>query len=78
MNIRVLFFASIKEQLGRSELFLDLPNPQSAEALWQALSADREALPRQILVAVNHEYVHADYQLRDGDVVAFFPPVTGG
>jgi len=27
---------------------------------------------------VNHEYVHADYLLKDGDVVAFFPPVTGG
>ena len=31
-----------------------------------------------ILFAVNHEYVHADYLLKDGDEVAFFPPVTGG
>ncbi len=30
------------------------------------------------LVAVNHEYVNRDFKLKDGDEVAFFPPVTGG
>ena len=50
----------------------------SVESLWSQLSSGHDALPTQILFAVNQEYVHADYQLKDGDEVAFFPPVTGG
>jgi len=78
MHIQVLFFASLKEHLGETEVQLELSSPQTVEALWGTLSADKKAVPEQILFAVNHEYVHADYQLKDGDEVAFFPPVTGG
>jgi molybdopterin synthase sulfur carrier subunit len=31
-----------------------------------------------MLVAVNMEYARPDQPVRDGDEVAFFPPVTGG
>lgn len=78
MNIHVLFFASLKEHLGQAELYIELTSMQTVAALWETLSAGKEALPEQILFAVNHEYVHADYCLKDGDEVAFFPPVTGG
>jgi len=78
MNIHVLFFASLKEQLGKAEAQLELSSSQTVATLWETLSAGKEALPKQILFAVNHQYVHADYQLKDGDEVAFFPPVTGG
>ena len=78
MNIQVLFFASLKEHLGKAETRLEISSSQTVAALWKKLSAGKEALPEQILFAVNHEYVHAGYQLKDGDEVAFFPPVTGG
>ena len=78
MNIQVLFFASLKEHLGKAETQLELSSSQTVADLWQKLSAGVDALPEQILFAVNHEYVHADYQIKDGDEVAFFPPVTGG
>jgi molybdopterin synthase sulfur carrier subunit len=29
-------------------------------------------------MAVNMDYAQADQPVRDGDEVAFFPPVTGG
>ncbi len=32
----------------------------------------------EVLVAVNHIYVDMKYTLKNGDEVAFFPPVTGG
>ena len=78
MHIQVLFFASLREHIGKAEIQLDVPLSQTVAALWQTVSAGIDALPKQILFAVNHEYVHADYQLKDGDEVAFFPPVTGG
>ena len=78
MNIHVLFFASLKEHLGKSEMQLELTTSPSVEALWKSLSSGKDALPAQILFAVNHKYVKADYQIQDGDEVAFFPPVTGG
>ncbi|MDD1617761.1 MAG: hypothetical protein CG439_2829, partial [Methylococcaceae bacterium NSP1-2] len=31
-----------------------------------------------VLAAVNMDYVSLDYNVQDGDEVAFFPPVTGG
>jgi len=78
MNIQVLFFASLKEHLGKAEIQLEISSLQTVATLWETLSACKDALPAQILFAVNHQYVKADYQLKDGDEVAFFPPVTGG
>ena len=74
VNIHVLFFASLKEHLGLAELQLEISSMQTVAALWETLSAGKDALPTQILVAVNHQYVKADYQLKDGDEVAFFHP----
>lgn len=78
VNIRVLFFASLKQRLGQAELQLEISSMQTVAALWDTLSEGKEALPKQILFAVNQEYVHAEYCLKDGDEVAFFPPVTEG
>jgi len=40
--------------------------------------AAHTALPESLLAAVNMEYARPDQPVRDGDEVAFFPPVTGG
>jgi len=45
--------------------------------LWARLNSD-QPLPDNVLIAVNREYAKADQAVRDGDEVAFFPPVTGG
>ena len=77
VNIHVLFFASLKEHLGLAELQLEISSMQTVAALWETLSAGKDALPKHILFAVNQEYVHAEYYLKDGDEVAFFPPESG-
>ena len=78
VNIHVRFFASLKEHLGQAELQLEISSMQTVADLWETLSAGKDALPKQILFAVNQEYVHAEYCLKDGDEVTFFPPVTKG
>ncbi|WP_338882837.1 molybdopterin synthase sulfur carrier subunit [Xenorhabdus sp. TH1] len=80
--IKVLFFAQVRELLGTDSL--ELPNDYLTVAhLRHALTekGERWALALEegkVLSAVNQSFVHAEYALKDGDEVAFFPPVTGG
>ena len=56
---------------------LNLETSLSVYELWKELTL-KVKVPKDILVAVNHEYVDKDFKLNDGDEVAYFPPVTGG
>lgn len=81
--IRILYFASLRERLGRADEAL-AESPATVAALRAALAArggDWAAVfdgGQQVLVAVNQEMAGADTLVRDGDEVGFFPPVTGG
>ena len=77
MSIKVRYFASLKEAVGRSEDELEFVNISSVTDVWKRANEDK-ALPANILAAVNMEYVELDSRVNDGDEVAFFPPVTGG
>lgn len=77
MSIRVRYFASLKESVGRSEDSLHTEEPIAARLVWGLLNPQL-ALPEAVLVAVNMEYVGLDSLVDDGDELAFFPPVTGG
>ena len=79
--IKVLFFAQVRELVGCDELSLCCEYA-SADELRHALSerGDKWALALEagkLLVAVNQTLVPLDTPLKDGDEVAFFPPVTG-
>lgn len=45
--------------------------------VWRLALGD-VAIPANVLAAVNMEYVDLAAPVKDGDEVAFFPPVTGG
>lgn len=77
MSIKVRYFASLKENLGRSEDSLTFTEGLTVEAVWKRVNGDLP-LPNNILAAVNMDYVELDNRVNDGDEVAFFPPVTGG
>jgi molybdopterin synthase sulfur carrier subunit len=77
MSIRVRYFASLRERLGRSEDTLDGARQTTVAQVWRQLNPDLP-LPTHILSAVNQEYATPDQSVADGDEVAFFPPVTGG
>lgn len=77
MSIKVRYFASLKESLGRSEDHLAAADAQSVREVWQAANPGCD-LPVRVLAAVNHDYAQLDAPVNDGDEVAFFPPVTGG
>ncbi len=77
MSIKVRYFASLKESLGRSEDELEFVAVISVLEVWKQANKDVE-LPANVLAAVNMEYVGLDSLVNKGDEVAFFPPVTGG
>lgn len=75
--VTVKFFASLREYVGQAETEILASDVQTVAVVW-LLSTNDMALPENTLMAVNMEYVDADYPVRQGDEVAFFPPVTGG
>jgi molybdopterin synthase sulfur carrier subunit len=81
MSIKVLYFASLREEVGRSSDAFDYPADLNAkmniEQLWQQATG-QASFPEHLLVAVNQEYTDSKASVSDGDEVAFFPPVTGG
>lgn len=79
MTVTVKYFASLRERLGRSEDNLEIENGNiTVSELWETLAGNHKNLPDNILTAINMEYVKPDAKVKDGDEVAFFPPVTGG
>jgi len=77
MKINVKFFASLREQLGQSEAFIEHDSPLSVKEIWQRTTSSDE-LPDNILCAINMEYVDSSAMVESDAEVAFFPPVTGG
>jgi molybdopterin synthase sulfur carrier subunit len=77
MSIKVRYFASLKEHVGRGEDELILSNAMTVQAIWQQLNPQIN-LPESALAALNMDYVTMDTLVGEGDEVAFFPPVTGG
>src|SRR5688572_19293863 len=81
MQVRLRFFAMIRETLGRSEETRQVPAGTTGEQLFDALVVEQPrlaGLKGTTLLMVNQEYVPADHQLKDGDEVALIPPVSGG
>ena len=85
MNLRVLFFASLREATGAGALDVELaPGATLSDlrrAVAQRLGSERAkaVAPDAARVALNREFVtDGDALLAAGDEVAFLPPVTGG
>ncbi len=75
--IKVRYFASLKELLGRADDTLAYQQGLVVADVWQQV-VQGQSMPENTLVAVNMEYVDLQHAVQEGDEVAFFPPVTGG
>jgi molybdopterin converting factor subunit 1 len=79
--VTVRLFARLREIAGASELARDVAPGATIASVWRDLAGEFPALAdyeRSISSAVNADYTRMDHVLRDGDEVAFLPPVSGG
>lgn len=83
INIRVKYFASIREALGRGQEALQTHCTTVAQLREELVARDARhaevlAQGKAVRMALNQTVVEGDAQLSEGAEVAFFPPVTGG
>jgi molybdopterin synthase sulfur carrier subunit len=82
--IQVLYFARLRESLGLTSEELDLPQQATVTGLMALLAGRGEVWSQMfdgcqpLRAAVNQTLVKNNAAIKDGDEVAFFPPVTGG
>lgn len=85
MRLTLTYFAWVRERTGKEDEQIDLPDDiATVSGLMDHLTSlgpgyaaafeDREV----VRTAVNMQSVPHDHPVKDGDEVAFFPPMTGG
>ncbi|MDO8688914.1 MAG: molybdenum cofactor biosynthesis protein MoaE [Dehalococcoidia bacterium] len=81
MKIRIKFFASLRDITRERERVADVPDGSTPASVLAVLGREFPALggfTSTTAYAVNGAYSASDLPLRDGDEVAFIPPVSGG
>lgn len=77
MAIKVKFFASLREQLNEGVKQVDAEGVHTISDVWER-ATQTQLIPSHVLCSVNLEHREPHEPVKDGDEVAFFPPVTGG
>lgn len=82
--MKILYFANLREVIGKSEENFTIENEMSISELITLLKKKNKKYnvafdnKRKLMYAVNCEYVKSSKKVSNKDEVAFFPPVTGG
>ena len=85
MVLKVLFFASCRETVGKASVEIDLKdfNEKNYDTNWLIsylleIFPDLRPLVSTLSIAINKSYVRGNVQLSDGDEIALLPPISGG
>ena len=85
MSVKLLYFAWVRERIGKGEEVVELPAGVTTVAdlmTWLAGRGEEYAFafenPKVIRAAINRTHVKPDTTIAGAREVAFFPPMTGG
>jgi len=81
MRVKTLFFGRLKDIVSCAEQSVELPDRSTIEQLFAHFASNYPELAafRPSLVAShNQEFAAWNTPLKNGDEVAFLPPVSGG
>jgi molybdopterin converting factor subunit 1 len=81
IDIKVLFFATLKEKTGTRQVEFNLPDGSTIAQL-KDLVAEKypnlNGMLNHCLASINHNYRSNESEIPPNAEVAFFPPVSGG
>ena len=80
-SIKVLLFATMRDQVGSKSIELDLPEGANVAQLKDHLVARYPGLTAamgSVIVAIDRKFVNDEDEVPAGVDVALFPPVSGG
>lgn len=85
MSVKIVYFAWVRERIGKTEETLDPPAEVATVAdlaEWLAGRGEEYAYafenPQIVRAAIDHEHVKPDTPIAGAREIAFFPPMTGG
>ena len=85
MSVKLLYFAWVRERIGKGDEVVDPPADVATVAdlmAWLAKRGEEYASafenPKVIRAAIDRAHVRASAPLAGASEVAFFPPMTGG
>lgn len=81
MNVRVRFFAWVRDATGTEECWISLApgaTGRDAKTLLVSRYQRLSGFLDRVRLALNQEYQTWEVPLRDGDELALIPPVSGG
>jgi molybdopterin converting factor subunit 1 len=81
MRVRVQLFARLRDLAGTGETDCEVAPGATVGDVWHALARRHSAiapLRPSVSCAINAEFARMTSAVRDGDEVAFLPPVSGG
>ena len=82
--MKILYFAKLKQLLGKNEDFIKVDKEVTVREIIEELKKFNEQNKKafsdvkNLQCAINCEYVSLDAKVNDKDELALFPPVTGG
>jgi len=85
VTIKVLYFASVRERVGKPEEQIEPPAGIATVGqlmTWLAARGEQYAYafenPKAIRAAIDRKHVRSDATIDGAGEIAFFPPMTGG
>ena len=81
MRVNVLFFGVAHDLTGVAQQQLEIAEGETLRGLWEKCVVSYPRLvgiAGSLVIAVNQEVFDPSHPLRDGDEIAFLPPVSGG
>lgn len=81
IRVKLLYFGQARDAAGTGEEEFTLPDRASVNVLLSESTGAHSRIGKMkgyMQIAVNEEIAELGQVLKDGDVVAFLPPVAGG
>ena len=81
MRIKLLFFATLRDQAGTKTAEIEIPDNTTVKNLKEKLVINYPGLAKSIssaLISINHEFAFDDTPVPVNAEIALFPPVSGG